>query len=128
MRKEIENWIKQGKEEFDTAEVNFKNHKYFSAAFWCQQSIEKLLKALYILKKRSSPESTHSLSYLGREINAPKEFWKFLKDLSAQYYVSRYPDATEDVPYLTYTKEEVQDYLNKAKEFIKWLDLQIKKY
>jgi len=76
MRKEIENWIKQGKEEFDTAEINFKNSKYFSA----------------------------------------------------QYYVSRYPDATEDVPYLTYTKEEVQDYLNKAKEFIKWLDLQIKKH
>ena len=128
MRKEIENRIKQGKEEFSTAEVNFKSSKYFSAAFWCQQSIEKLLKALYILKKRKSPESTHSLSYLGREVGAPKEFWKFLKDLSAQYYISRYPDATEDVPYLTYTKEEVQNYLSKTKEFMTWLDSQIKKY
>ena len=127
MRKEIENWLLQGKEEFDTAKISFDNKKYFASAFWCQQSLEKIFKAIYIHKKKEPTGTTHSLTFLGREINIPKEYLSFLRDLTKEYYLSRYPDVIEDVPYITYTKEEIQNYLKKTEEVIKWAESQLKK-
>jgi len=52
MRKEVKEWWKQSKRDLITAE-NCKNSKdYYAGAFFCQQSVEKGLKALYIAKKR----------------------------------------------------------------------------
>ena len=51
MRKEVKEWWKQAKRDLITAE-NCKNSKdYYACAFFCQQSVEKSLKALYIAKK-----------------------------------------------------------------------------
>jgi HEPN domain-containing protein len=63
MRKEVKEWWKQSKRDLITAE-NCKNSKdYYAGAFFCQQSVEKGLKALYIAKKRMFPGATHSLIY-----------------------------------------------------------------
>ncbi|NMG83285.1 MAG: HEPN domain-containing protein [Methanosarcinales archaeon] len=60
MRKEVKEWWKQAKRDLITAE-NCKNSKdYYACAFFCQQSVEKGLKAMYIAKKRMSPGTTHS--------------------------------------------------------------------
>jgi len=127
MRPEITRWIEQSKEEFDTAQSSYKNQKWFAVAFWCQQSVEKIFKALLILKKKQSPGTSHSLTFLGREIGIPKQHWNALRDLTKEYYLSRYPDATEDVPYKTYTKEDAERFLKEAEEVIRWAQSQIKK-
>lgn len=127
MRPEAERWFLQSKEELETAKISFNNEKWFAAAFWCQQSVEKALKALFLVKKKESPGTTHSLTYLGRELAVPSEYQNLLKDLTTEYYLSRYPDATEDIPYKNYTKEEVQKYLSLAEKMVKWAEQQLKK-
>lgn len=127
MRPEIERWFLQAKEELDTAKAAFSAGKWFAAAFWCQQALEKVLKALYLYEKKDSPGPTHSLTYLGRELHVPIGYYNFLRDLTKEYYLSRYPDASEDVPYRTYHKEEVEAYIQKSEEFFKWAELKLKK-
>jgi len=126
MRKEITLWVEQAAEEFDTAELNYKHKKYFASAFFLQQSTEKYLKALFMYEKKKSPGTTHSLSFLGRELKVPQKYFKFLRDLSAEYFFSRYPDAIDDVPYKTYSKEIITDYIKVAKEVIAWVKAKLK--
>ncbi len=66
MRKEVENWWKQANRDLLSAENAFKSKDYYVAAFLCQQSVEKGLKALYIKKRKESPGAVHSLIYLGK--------------------------------------------------------------
>lgn len=127
MRPEIERWFLQAVEELDTAKVCFNGRKWFAAAFWCQQAAEKALKALYLFKKKESPGTTHSLTFLGRELGVPTEFWNLLRELTKEYYISRYPDATEDVPYKIYTENDAKQYLTLSERLIKWVEQQLKK-
>ena len=127
MRKESQHWLLQGKEEFDTARISFEMKKWFAVAFWCQQAAEKVLKATFIERKKESPGTTHSLTYLGRETNIPHELWSSLRDLTKEYYLSRYPDASEDLPYKMYTKEDAKKYLEECEKIITWAEAQIKK-
>ncbi|MBM3309620.1 MAG: HEPN domain-containing protein [Candidatus Altiarchaeales archaeon] len=127
MRPEIERWILQAKEELDTAKVSLNAGKWFAAAFWSQQAAEKALKALFIIKKKESPGPTHSLTYLGRELKVPNEYYGLLRELTKEYYMSRYPDASEDVPYQMYTKEDAESYVKSCGELIKWAESKIQK-
>ena len=50
MRKEVEEWWKQALKDLDSTEKNLNIEEFYLTAFLCQQSVEKALKALYILK------------------------------------------------------------------------------
>jgi HEPN domain-containing protein len=128
MRPEIERWLLQSKEELDTAQVCLNGGKYFAAAFWSQQAVEKALKAAFIHKKKQSPGTTHSLTFLGRELSIPKEYWTPLRDLTKEYYMSRYPDASEDVPFKTYTKEDAERYVEICRRLLQWVESALKKH
>jgi HEPN domain-containing protein len=125
MRKEVKEWWKQSKRDLITAE-NCKNSKdYYAGAFFCQQSVEKGLKALYIAKKRMFPGATHSLIYLATEIDMPSEFHRFLRQLTSEFVTTRYPDAAYGTPYELYDEDIVNEILEKSKEVIKWIESQI---
>lgn len=126
MRKEIQRWLEQAIEELETAEILLNSKKYFACAFWCQQSLEKFLKALYMHQKKESIGTTHSLTYLARQLNVPEKYNSFLRNLTKEYFFSRYPDATNDTPYKTYSKSEVEEYLTKTKEVSEWIKILIK--
>ena len=49
MKEEVKRWTEQALEDYSTAKFNFEGKKYKSAAFWCQQSIEKILKWLLVI-------------------------------------------------------------------------------
>jgi HEPN domain-containing protein len=127
MRSEINRWFLQSKEEFETAKASYQAKKWFAVAFWCQQAVEKALKAMYMVKKKKSPGTTHSLTFLGRELNLPQKYQNFLRELTKEYYMSRYPDASEDVPFKLYSEQEVEKYLKECEELISWLESAIKK-
>lgn len=127
MRPEIERWLLQSKEELDTARVSLKGKKWFACAFWCQQATEKALKALFIFKKKETSGPTHSLTFLGRELGVPTQFSTLLRDLTKEYYLSRYPDASEDVPYKTYTQEDAEHYLTICEKILTWVESQLQK-
>ncbi|MBI5392341.1 HEPN domain-containing protein [Candidatus Woesearchaeota archaeon] len=63
MRKEIQNWFDQSKDDFDGANYNFNGGKYYIAAFLCQQSVEKALKALFLYEKNGASVDLPSRIY-----------------------------------------------------------------
>ena len=50
IRIEVKRWLKMSRDDFDSAQVNFDNKKYYVCVFLCQQSVEKGLKAIVIRK------------------------------------------------------------------------------
>ena len=126
MREEIKNWFEQSKRDLGNAEYLFEGERYELAAFSCQQSVEKALKALIMLEKKESPGPVHSLIKLGSTVHVPSRFYPFLRSLSAEYVFSRYPDIAEGVPYKQYTQEIIENYIKNAKELMKWIHTQIK--
>lgn len=127
MREEADNWWRQAKHDLETADFLLEGEKLDAAAFYFQQTVEKALKALYIATKKEAPEATHSLTKLGRACGLPPEFSGFLRRLAAEYYVSRYPDATGDVPYMTYDESDVAEFSRETHEALRWVEQQLNK-
>ena len=73
MKEEIKRWIKMAKDDFDSAEANFKIKKYYVCVLLCQQSIEKALKAV-LLKKTGKIIKVHDLYLLGEKVDLPDPF------------------------------------------------------
>lgn len=121
MRKEIENWWKQAEKDFDSAKKNFEISEYYLTAFLCQQAVEKGLKAFILAKTREKRIEGHSLVYLGKEAKLPPNFFPGLKKLSPQYFLSRYPDVTEDVPYELYDEKLAKEFLDIARGVLEWI-------
>src|SRR3989344_4268722 len=118
MRKEIQNWFDQSKDDFDGAEYNFDGEKFYIAAFLCQQAVEKALKALFLYEKKGEVPQSHSLIYLATNTSAPEKFFSFLKELTPKFVDTRYPDASVDLPKRIYDKENTTGLLKKSKEVL----------
>lgn len=127
MRREIELWWKQSEADFDTANKNFQVGCYYSSVFFCQQSLEKGLKALFILKKGESSGTTHSLIFLSTETKVPSKFLSFLRSITSEYINTRYPDIGDSAPYERYDKQIAEETINKTEEVIEWIRNQIEK-
>src|SRR3989338_8076260 len=106
MNEEINNWVKQAEHDLKMAKGIINEGGFDTCAFLCQQSVEKYLKALFILQKKQNPPKTHYLEELGRAVNCPDELLDLLKELSADYMVSRYPDVSFSAPYEEYSEED----------------------
>ncbi|MEW5897516.1 MAG: HEPN domain-containing protein [Nanoarchaeota archaeon] len=124
MRKEIMNWWEQAKSDFKKAEILYKSESYDGVAFYCQQTAEKALKAVILLKTKEKTEG-HSLIYLGQRAKVPDNFYPQLKRLSPQYFLSRYPDASEDVPYSLYERSSADDFIDITKKVLEWTKKQL---
>lgn len=126
MRKEIENWWKQGINDYEKAKVLHKSGNYDGAAFYSQQSVEKCLKAVILRNEKQKTFEGHSLIHLGKTAKVPETFYTSLRKLSPQYFLSRYPDVTEEVPYELYDEPSTREYLQTAEEVMKWTEKQLK--
>jgi HEPN domain-containing protein len=113
--------VEQAREDLATARYNLDGARYYAAAFFCHQAVEEALKALYMAERREQAGPTHSLIYLARQCEVPQEFHRFLKELTPEYVVSRYPNATDEVPAALYEREFVEDYLQKSAEVLRWI-------
>ena len=91
----------------------------------CHQAVEKGLKAYIMHTQKESPGPTHSLIKLGRMAQTPTRFNSILKQLTTEYFVSRYPDAVDDVLYKQYEEEDTKQLLQHAQEVLTWLDTQM---
>lgn len=121
MRSEIELWFRQAEEDLVTAEYNAKGSRWYAAAFFCQQGVEKALKAFFIFVKKLPPDPSHSLIYLAKETGVDRRFHRFLKELTPEYVVSRYPDVSDALPASLYDEETIADYLTRSREVVQWL-------
>ncbi len=129
MRKEVENWWAQAQDDLKSAEACLTTERYYLAVFMCQQAAEKALKAfvLYTKNNPAAPEMTsHSLIFMGKSVNVPNEFQRILRELTPQYTLTRYPDVSGARPSELYDKEKAKEFLDKTKEFLKWIQKQLK--
>ena len=62
--KAVSFWLMSSKDNLETAHAMLKAGRYNFAMFMCQQSVEALLKAVFIIQKNDRPEYIHKLSRL----------------------------------------------------------------
>jgi HEPN domain-containing protein len=125
MRAEVSAWREQAIADLHTAETNLKEERYYASVFFCQQAVEKALKA-YVLKRTRNPQLpemfSHSLIHLAKICNLPERFHSFLRELTSEYVNTRYPTAAEEPPNVLYDKTIASRTLISAKEVVEWID------
>jgi len=123
MRSEIQAWWQQAKADVRTAEVNLKGERYYEAVFFCQQAVEKALKA-YILRRSRNPQSpamlSHSLIFLAKQALLPDRFHSFLRELTSEYVSTRYRSAAEEAPKARYDRAIATETLSATEEVVGW--------
>lgn len=125
MREEILNWWKQAKRDLVSARHALEAGDYYLVVFLCHQAVEKGLKAHIMKNERLSEFGMHSLIFLGKRACLPEKFHTFLRQLTPQYTLTRYPDAGSEPPYELYDKAQAEDFLRKAREVIAWIGKQL---
>ena len=126
MRKEIQNWWEQAEKDLEKEQWLCAGKHFDGTALFCQQAVEKPLKALILQTTKEKRIEGHSLVYLGKAAKLPPRFVPGLKKLSPQYFISRYPDMTEEAPYELYYETLAKEYLSVATEVLKWIRQQLK--
>lgn len=121
MNKEIaRKWYLQSIHDLEYARKNFEIQGYDIACFLSQQSVEKLLKSIVAYEKGKIPR-THYLDEICNALGLNDEITDMAIDLTADYTFSRYPDVSENVPYLEYTEEIANEKIEKAEKIFNLL-------
>jgi HEPN domain-containing protein len=125
MSKEIiQNWIELSEYDYQTAKVMLDGGRYLYVAFTCQQSVEKLLKAIYVKTKDETPPYTHNLKRLVLELpfgnQVDEDKIRFLEELNSYYIESRYTETVRELGKQLDTKTSKELY-SKTGEFLTWL-------
>lgn len=124
MRGEIRAWWEQAQADLRTAEVTANGDRYYASVFFCQQAVEKALKALF-LRKRRDPQAqemfSHSLIFVGKACGLPDRFHSFLRDLTSEYVNTRYPSAAEEPPEALYDPTIAARTVSMTKEVLEWI-------
>lgn len=115
-----EKWLKQALHDIEIAERNISIGGYDVAAFLSHQSIEKLLKAIFLLKGKKIPK-THYIDELANELNLKKELIDEISELTVDYTFSRYPDVADHVPYEEYNEKISREKIQIARRIFESL-------
>lgn len=119
MKDETRGWLGKADEHLAAASVLLGSDHYSQCVFLCQQTMELLLKAIWIEKADEGlPRRTHDLVSLAQELDLAlaEEQLEFLRRLSEQYIPTRYADVRVE-----YTREDAVQYLQKTEELFAWL-------
>jgi HEPN domain-containing protein len=116
-------WTEQARYDLDTARAMFDSGRYLYVLFCCQQAVEKMLKAIIAERTKGLPPRLHQLMRLaevaGLEVSGERA--EFLRELSAYYIQTRYPEEIKDLA--SQAKEEgAQRVLDHTEEVLQWLN------
>lgn len=124
LKPKTQNWLNLAQEDFEVAGHLFKKKKYLHCLFFCQQTIEKVLKAVYHEKYDKTPPRKHDLGVLADAAGILSQLDErktdLLDTLSLYYIESRY---TEDMETLAKNCTQVvtQAMLEQTGEIYEWL-------
>lgn len=90
----VEYWVKSSKDDLDTAEKLFSFGKYHHSLFFVHLALEKILKAVYVSRKKSPVPLVHDLVRLLKkaQLRVNEEQISNLSEISAFNVVARYDD------------------------------------
>lgn len=116
MREEVKRWWERAQEDLETARVNQESERFYAAAFFAQQSVEKALEALSIARMNKF-RKIHDLVALGREVKLPQRLIDHCREISPAYTYTRYPD----VPGRADLGPRIGDMIKHAEEILRWV-------
>ncbi len=102
-RREALLWLSAAEDDLVDARDALRRRRWFRAAFFAQQAVEKALKALFFVVRREEPPRIHTVTELYRMLaeagfRLPRELEEQLYILNKYYTVTRYPDAAGGPP------------------------------
>ena len=123
MRREVELWIRSASEDLEDAEIALSASRWFRAAFFSQQAVEKALKALFFVVRREEPPHIHTVTELYTLLkesgfSLPQSLEEQLFTLNKYYTVTRYPDAAGGLPSESVDRVEALRAYNLAREVV----------
>jgi len=128
MDKIVGHWVERSKYDLDTAKVMLETGRYLYVAYMCQQTIEKILKAI-IAQQGKENFPIHNLNRLAEIASISDELtseqFNFLAELTPYHIETRYGDYKENLSEIINDKEAEQVY-RKTKGIYKWLYQKIK--
>jgi HEPN domain-containing protein len=115
-------WAERARYDLGTARDMFGSRRYLYVLFCCQQAVEKMLKALVAERSRELPPRLHSLVRLAEaaSLSVDDEQAGFLRELTAYYIQTRYPEETSDLGSQV-NEDEARRVLDRAEETVQWL-------
>ncbi len=123
MRKATDSWIKEAKDEFDSAVILYEHEKYRGACYHSQQAVEKGLKAL-ILEKGKKPERTHDIIELLSEVKGQGWDVELTIDDAVflnSVYKGRYPTEEGLLPHGEPLREDAERAISAAGKLVNYL-------
>ena len=128
MDKIVAHWVERSQYDLDTAKVMLDTGRYLYVAYMCQQTVEKMLKAL-IAQQDKENFPIHNLNRLAEiaEISnelTPEQF-NFIAELTPYHIEARYGDYKENLSEIINEKKAQQVY-KKTREIYKWIYQKIK--
>lgn len=127
--KVVRNWVEIADYDLETAKAMQQSGRYIYVAFTCQQSIEKLVKALFVKLKRETPPYTHNILRLveltGIDADLSKDQADFLSYLNAYYIKTRYSESIAKLA-KSINKKRSAEMLEQTHKLAKWLKAKIK--
>jgi len=118
-----EHWANQARYDFDKARAMFDSGRYLYVLFCCQQTVEKMLKSIIARHTRELPPRIHQLSRLAEVAGLEPDENRagFLRELSAYYIQSRYPEEIANLASQV-KKQEAKLVLDQTQEVLQWLN------
>lgn len=122
INKAIKFWLNESEEDFKVSGHLLEKGDFSYALFFCHLSIEKLLKAVYVKRKKEQPPYIHNLLRIAElcGIETDEKIKEILIRVTAYNIEARYPDEKNN-----FRKICTEDFTNKelknAEKVIEWL-------
>ena len=120
----VDYWIELAIYDLDTAKAMLTTKRYLYVGFMCNQTIEKILKAYYVLKNKKIPPYTHNMRRIATEANLYKEMSEeqknFIDDIIPFNIEGRYPEYKQML-YDTLEEIECKRIIKETEEFVQWI-------
>lgn len=114
-------WLDQAQYDLETARSMLEAKRYVYVLFCCQQAVEKRLKGRIAQNTGKLPPRSHNLAALAdaASVALDEPHRDFLRELSAYYVQSRYPDEMNLAGNVA--RDLAKEVLHRTEEFVKWL-------
>jgi HEPN domain-containing protein len=122
LQKTAKHFQESADEDFQVAQHLFQNKSYAHCLFFCHLALEKLLKAIIVLKTDEPPEYSHFLIKLAEQAGIPVNETQIadLKVITRFNISARYDDEKREFHKLA-TKAFTEKYLTITQELFIWL-------
>ena len=124
MKPKTQNWLDLAGGDLRVAGYLFNKKEYLHCLFFCQQAIEKALKAVYHEKYNKTPPRKHDLEVLADAAGVLSQLDEgqldFLDTLSLYYIESRYAE-DRDALAKNCTRTVTKAALEQTEEIFEWL-------